>query len=595
MASIRNLISATKLKIRRSPVDQENCSQMLEEFQKDSSNQIFFRPCTVAEDEDENSNLYLVETPATSKHLLFVFQNKNMQFLYRKYGTNTILLDATYRTCKYALPLYFVVVDTNVNFQVVGVIITQMETKEAISEGLRIFQSFNPDICPKFGMVDFAMEEILSLEEVFCNIQVFICSFHREQAWTRWVSKSKNAQVPRKQCLEMLRKVAYAVSEEELNEAISNLKEWEHYKNSPLKNYFEKTWLPEIKRWALFFKPVEMFLNSNNGVERINKELKYGFLEGFKGCSLSEMISVVLTKFLPERFLTYVRENIKMSTLSRKYTDDLPNFLKERPKWFIDHILSRINAADSIPSSTEVIQKSCCVYEVKTVATSYRVAFELPAKQGSCSCPDFKKERLVCKHIIYVGRKYPEWNIDFIQEWLFDNPIFCLDTDVGICTSMTVDEPATEIASTSTIRSEEIVAYAELPRRGCKKRQMINKMNSTLRSIQSVMWNLDEDGLQEGCDILDEALKVLTAKVTSDKDNGLPMPPQHSSKDRLNITTSNNNTKISNRDNYGKLALHRKRGQNCRVGLAADLLKEASTLPIIEFPEGSGAKRLKHE
>ena len=48
---------------------------------------------------------------------LFIYQSIGMKRTYRKYGPCLILLDATYRTTKYALSLYFLVVKTNVNYQ----------------------------------------------------------------------------------------------------------------------------------------------------------------------------------------------------------------------------------------------------------------------------------------------------------------------------------------------------------------------------------------------------------------------------------------------------------------------------------------------
>jgi len=49
---------------------------------------------------------------------VFIFQSPQMQRLYRRYGPNIVLLDATHKTSKYSLPLYFLVVQTNVNYQV---------------------------------------------------------------------------------------------------------------------------------------------------------------------------------------------------------------------------------------------------------------------------------------------------------------------------------------------------------------------------------------------------------------------------------------------------------------------------------------------
>lgn len=136
----------------------------------------------------------------------------------------------------------------------------------------------------------FAAEEITSLEEVFPSIPVFICSFHREQAWNRRLSQSCHSEIPSKEALKYLRRVANAATEEELEDAIKDLREWEVFQKTDLKKYFNGTWFPEIRRWALSFKPKGMYQNTNNGVERMNKELKYGYLEGLKGCSLSELV-----------------------------------------------------------------------------------------------------------------------------------------------------------------------------------------------------------------------------------------------------------------------------------------------------------------
>ena len=42
--------------------------------------------------------------------MMFVYQSKKMNNMYERYSNHMILLDATYRTTKYALPLLFVVV-----------------------------------------------------------------------------------------------------------------------------------------------------------------------------------------------------------------------------------------------------------------------------------------------------------------------------------------------------------------------------------------------------------------------------------------------------------------------------------------------------
>ena len=78
------------------------------------------------------------------------------------------LLDATYRTKKYDLPLYFLCVRTNVCFQMVGSFVIQYENTQCITEALMVFKEWNKEtLSLSCFMVDFAEEEILALEIVF--------------------------------------------------------------------------------------------------------------------------------------------------------------------------------------------------------------------------------------------------------------------------------------------------------------------------------------------------------------------------------------------------------------------------------------------
>ena len=52
------------------------------------------------------------------------------------------LLDATYRTTKYALPLFFLAVKTNVGYSVVAEFLVQHETKSSIIHGLKTIQNW---------------------------------------------------------------------------------------------------------------------------------------------------------------------------------------------------------------------------------------------------------------------------------------------------------------------------------------------------------------------------------------------------------------------------------------------------------------------
>ena len=85
----------------------------------------------------------------------------------QKYGSTICLLDATYKTTKYVVPLFFVAVKTNVDYQVLGSFAIQDETANAIAEVLSMLKLWNPQWQPRCFMVDDSDEEILPTRQNF--------------------------------------------------------------------------------------------------------------------------------------------------------------------------------------------------------------------------------------------------------------------------------------------------------------------------------------------------------------------------------------------------------------------------------------------
>ena len=68
---------------------------------------------------------------------------------------NTItMIDATYKTTKYDLPLFFVCIKTNHGYCVVAEFISQNECATAIQEPLEVLKTWNPQWQPEFFMCD---------------------------------------------------------------------------------------------------------------------------------------------------------------------------------------------------------------------------------------------------------------------------------------------------------------------------------------------------------------------------------------------------------------------------------------------------------
>ena len=101
----------------------------------------------------------------SSNSLLLLYQSKLQMDLIKRYGNELILLNATYKTARYALPLFFMAVKTNADYQIVAWVVIESKTYEAISEAVAVIKSLNPKYC----ITDYFHEEIRALENSFPN------------------------------------------------------------------------------------------------------------------------------------------------------------------------------------------------------------------------------------------------------------------------------------------------------------------------------------------------------------------------------------------------------------------------------------------
>ena len=191
------------IKYRLSRIDQENVASKVRGWASGNEDKIFFRP-HLHEDADEDDTqensemdddesddgkeetVYLTRhtTSHDGKSLLFVHQNAWQRRLLERYGHDVCLLDATYKTTKYALPSFFVAVKTNVDYQIVASFVTQNETTESIAEALGVLSEWNPGWCPSYFFTDLCEQEINAIESTFSGkLSKKICQhyFHRLQ------------------------------------------------------------------------------------------------------------------------------------------------------------------------------------------------------------------------------------------------------------------------------------------------------------------------------------------------------------------------------------------------------------------------------
>ncbi|XP_052085084.1 uncharacterized protein LOC127722227, partial [Mytilus californianus] len=193
-------------------------------------------------EQDDSDEVYTSEKSEASSAFFICHQTQFQRHLLQRYGNSLCMLDATYRTTKYALPLFFLAVKTNVGYSVVAEFIVQIKTQASIQQGLETIQRWMAEDTnvpnglswkPRFFMTDFCEREIYAIETTFPETFVFLRDFHREQSWTRWTTKISNGVSGAKdKVLAMLRRCAHATTLSEFNDAVLRLNQSFEWKSN---------------------------------------------------------------------------------------------------------------------------------------------------------------------------------------------------------------------------------------------------------------------------------------------------------------------------------------------------------------------------
>ena len=114
-------------------------------------------------------------------------------------------------------------------------------------------------------MTDYSEAEILALETCFPYVTVYLCDFHREQAWERWVKNGAHELSTSEQdwLLSQLRACAWAPSADlndnklrdyHYQEAVATLTSSDLWKNNQhVSTWLSTTWLtvPEVRNISI--------------------------------------------------------------------------------------------------------------------------------------------------------------------------------------------------------------------------------------------------------------------------------------------------------------------------------------------------------
>ena len=397
------------------------------------------------------------------------------------------------------------------------------ETTEAIKEALDMVKSWNPGWEPPYGMTDYDDAEISALEAAFPGIHIYICEFHREQAWTRWVRKGENGlkAIEQQQLLSCLRNIAQSKNECDLKRCKDQLEASDFWKNKAnLREYVTTQWLKCERRWVKCFRNplVDRCVNTNNGVEAINKILKHNYLKFYCDRSATGLITMLINTFLPDRYKAYVKINHKMTNQYSKYTEHTPGYLRDRPMKFIKHMEAGNSKGRAIPQS-DIAFISPSKYTVKSQLDS-KQAYEVDLKIPKCGCHDFFRTNWPCKHMHAIFICYPESGWESLRDDYKNSPFITVDREILKLRSLKqpiafkprqsthVPEPAESLPSDADV-VEEPSDTSSMPDHTKDVRQHQEQLRILLKKAvdRSFMCN-DLDRLKSG---IDYTLKMISS------------------------------------------------------------------------------------
>nr|XP_047131654.1 uncharacterized protein LOC124810593 isoform X2 [Hydra vulgaris]XP_047142244.1 uncharacterized protein LOC124816635 [Hydra vulgaris] len=587
--TIANHILRARRKLQRSLIDQECLLDKINEwkiFFPDAT--IKFRPkggyCSEENDVDLKNSL------------LFIYQDIWQKKLLLRYGNELAFLDATYRTTRYALPLFFLVVKTNIDYQIVAIFVCEHETTEAITEALMCIKEWNPSFQPKFFCTDYSNEEINSLESVFPGCKVFICDFHREQAWERWLSKTTNGCSMIKDDIKVrLRDIAHAKTVEGCQKAVENLEESLEWQNNPkLVEYLKSTWLCIQKRWVFAYRLDRILLNvnTNNGTERQNQSFKYSFLEKRKNSSLTAMLSICIEEFLPHKYDNYCDDNRRAHASYKKYHDEIPAYLINRPPSLVKHCMKLIDKLQGV-DLRGISAMTDKLYNVASFNSNSREIYQCYLGDSehlpTCSCPNWFRSLYPCKHFFAIfikdnltwsafGTSYansPYFMLDLLSDEIIlaqSNDILLQDIHFGHTTTFT-DLPISPLSKqnvmeTKSIHCSQVNSSYNLigeNHTSATCRELlgeIRQMSYLCQSQQAI------DNLLEG---LCQLKKSLADSLPTER--GILLRPE--------IQPDTWSRSLTNTPKLSHLPIRRKRKMTKRVGVKYDICKTATDISVI--------------
>lgn len=172
---IANYMYKSRLLSKINVTEKQLMYELVDELKAEYSNDKFLfhvetdNQCPISNDfnnkttKDNKNNLQL----SNEQKFFFAYQSSFQQGYISLYGKQAILTGISETLPHLPFPCYGVFVPTNVDYQLVYCFIVQSSKLDYLRQGLAPLLEWNPSWSPKFFTVDFSIEQINIIEEMF--------------------------------------------------------------------------------------------------------------------------------------------------------------------------------------------------------------------------------------------------------------------------------------------------------------------------------------------------------------------------------------------------------------------------------------------
>ncbi|XP_071948368.1 uncharacterized protein [Antedon mediterranea] len=263
-----------------------------------SGQHIFYQPtsektCQKMKEKSEEDSIFML-----------VYQESWQSNLMKSRLRALYVIDSTYKTHRYPLPLYTLWIYIDEKFICVAIIIMQCDATDDLAQALRHLKHWNPNWNPEYFLMDTQQPCWKAVEQTFPNSKVFVSSFHCNQSWLQFLSSKKVnlSESSRLHVYSLLQRAANSSSKEGYLESIDMIQATQEWENSEYLRYvINRFWFHNSSKWAMSNQPEELVMAmSGNAQDKLKYALEYSYLPQIWSMSVNSLLEFFSGIFFPE-------------------------------------------------------------------------------------------------------------------------------------------------------------------------------------------------------------------------------------------------------------------------------------------------------